>query len=87
VLAGIGTVAGQAAILALPVSIGLGILKFRLYDIDRIISRTLSYTILTGLLVAVYAGLVLLATRVLPISSSVAVAAATLAVAALLRQL
>jgi hypothetical protein len=83
VLAGIGSVAGQAAILALPVSIGLGILKFRLYDIDRIISRTLSYTLLTGLLVAVYAGLVLLATRVLPISSSVAVAGATLAVAAL----
>ncbi|HEY6275460.1 MAG TPA: hypothetical protein VIX86_03940 [Streptosporangiaceae bacterium] len=86
VLAGIGSVAGQAAILALPLSIGLGILKFRLYDIDRIISRTVSYTMLTGLLVAVYAGLVLLATRVLPISSSVAVAGATLAVAALFNQ-
>jgi hypothetical protein len=82
-LAGVGNVAGQAAILALPLSIGLGILKFRLYDIDRVISRTLAYAVLTGLLVAVYAGLVLLATRVLPVSSSVAVAGATLVVAAL----
>jgi hypothetical protein len=68
---------------ALPLSIGIGILKYRLYEIDRIISRTLAYTIVTGLLVGVYAGLVLLATRVLPLSSPVAVAASTLAVAAL----
>jgi hypothetical protein len=68
---------------ALPVAIGIGILKYRLYDIDRIISRTLAYAIVTGLLVAVYAGLVLLATRVLPLSSPVAVAGSTLAVAAL----
>jgi hypothetical protein len=68
---------------ALPVCIGVAILKYRLYDIDRIISRTLEYAIVTGLLVGVYAGLVLLATRVLPLSSPVAVAAATLAAAAL----
>ena len=68
---------------ALPASIGVAILKYRLYDIDRIISRTLAYTIVTGLLIGLYAGLVLLATRVLPLSSSVAVAGATLAVAAL----
>jgi len=68
---------------ALPVAIGVGILKYRLYEIDRIISRTLAYTIVTGLLVGVYAGLVLLATRVLSVSSPVAVAAATLAAAAL----
>jgi len=70
-------------IFALPVSIGFGILKFRLYDIDRIISRTVAYAILTGALVGVYAGLVLLATQVLRIHDSVAVAAATLAAAAL----
>ncbi|HYB16439.1 MAG TPA: hypothetical protein VEF71_13350 [Streptosporangiaceae bacterium] len=40
---------------ALPLSIGLGILKYRLYDVDRIISRTLAYAIVTGLLVGVYA--------------------------------
>jgi MFS family permease len=68
---------------ALPVGIGIGILKYRLYDIDRIISRTLAYTIVTGLLVGVYAGLVLLATRVLSFHTPVAVAASTLAAAAL----
>ena len=68
---------------ALPLSIGVGILKYRLYDIDRIISRTLAYALVTGLLVGVYAGLVLLATQVLRFSSPVAVAASTLAAAAL----
>ena len=68
---------------ALPVSIGVAILRYRLYDIDRIISRTLAYAIVTGLLVGVYAGLVLLATQVLGSHTSVAVAAATLAAAAL----
>jgi hypothetical protein len=72
---------------ALPVCIGVAILKYRLYDIDRIISRTLAYAIVTGLLIGLYAGLVLLATRVLPLSSPVAVAGATLAVAALFNPL
>jgi hypothetical protein len=71
------------AVLALPVSMGVAILKYRLYDIDRIISRTLAYALVTGLLVGVYAGLVLLATQVLRFSSSVSVAAATLAAAGL----
>ena len=70
-------------IAALPVCIGVAILKYRLYDIDRIISRTLAYAVVTGLLVGVYAGLVLLATRVLSFHSTVAVAASTLAAAAL----
>jgi hypothetical protein len=61
----------------------VAILKYRLYDIDRIISRTLAYAIITGLLVGVYAGLILLATHVLSLHAPVAVAAATLAAAAL----
>ena len=52
------------ALAGLPVSMGIGILKYRLYEIDRIISRTLAYAIVTGLLVGVYAGLVLLTTQV-----------------------
>ncbi|MGD0062259.1 MAG: hypothetical protein ABSB76_02325, partial [Streptosporangiaceae bacterium] len=74
---------GTVAVLALPVSMGVAILKYRLYDIDRLISRTLAYAVVTGLLVGLYAGLVLLATQVLSISSPVAVAASTLAAAAL----
>src|SRR5712691_472355 len=65
----------------------VGILKYRLYEIDRIISRTLAYALVTGLLVGVYAGLVLLATHVRSVSSPVAVAASTLAAAALFNPL
>jgi len=71
------------AIAALVACLGVAILRYRLYDIDRIISRTLAYAIVTGLLVGVYAGLVLLATAVLQFHSTVAVAVATLAAAAL----
>jgi hypothetical protein len=81
----LGVIGGLAAlgVAALPVSIGVAILKYRLYDIDRIISRTLAYALVTGLLAGVYAGLVLLATQVLRFTDSVAVAASTLAAAAL----
>jgi len=72
---------------ALPVSIGVAILRYRLYDIDMIISRTLAYALVTGLLVGVFAGLVLLTTDVLALSSPVAVAASTLAAAALFNPL
>ena len=73
----------EVCVTALPIAIGVGILRYRLYDIDRIISRTLAYAIVTGLLVGVYAGLVLLSTQVLTIKSPVAVAVSTLAAAAL----
>jgi hypothetical protein len=82
VLSALGKV-GFLGLIALPISIGIGILRYRLYEIDRLISRTLSYALLTGLLVGVFAGLVLLTTRVLPFSSPVGVAASTLAAAAL----
>jgi hypothetical protein len=67
----------------LPAGMGVAILRYRLYEIDRIISRTLSYAIVTGLLVGVYAGLVLLSEQVLRFHSTVAVAVSTLAAAAL----
>jgi hypothetical protein len=74
-------------ITTLPIAIGVAILRYRLYEIDRLISRTLSYAVLTGLLVGVFAGIVLLTTRILPFSSPVAVAVSTLAAAALFNPL
>jgi hypothetical protein len=68
---------------ALPVCVGIAVLRYRLYDIDRIISRTLAYLIVTGLLIGVYAGLVLLSTQVFRFADPVAVAASTLAAVAL----
>jgi hypothetical protein len=79
----VSQVADLAVFFAIPVSMGVAILKYRLYDIDRIISRTLAYAVVTGLLIGVYAGLVLLAQQVFRFSSPVAVAASTLAAAAL----
>jgi hypothetical protein len=83
---GIWQVVGDVLVIgvaALPAGMGVAILKYRLYEIDRIISRTLAYAIVTGLLVGVYAGLVLLTTQVFKVHTPVAVAASTLAAAAL----
>jgi len=71
----------------IPAAVGVAILKYRLYDIDRIISRTLAYAIVTVLLACVYAGPVLLSTQVLGLRTPVAVAVATLAAAALFNPL
>ena len=71
------------ALVGLYVAIAVAVLKYRLYDIDRVISRTLAYAIITGVLAGVYAGPVLLATQVFRVHAPVAVAAATLAAAAL----
>jgi len=70
-------------VVGVPLACAMAVLKYRLYEIDRIISRTLAYTIVTGLLVGPYAGPVLLGTQVFGIHTPVAVAAATLAAAAL----
>ena len=78
---------GFISVTALPIGIGVGILKYRLYEIDRLISRTISYLIITGLLAGVFVGIVALATDVLPFSSPVAVAASTLAAAGLFNPL
>jgi hypothetical protein len=74
-------------IFSLPVCITFAISKYHLYDIDRIISRTLAYAIVTGVLVGLYAALVLLATRLLSFQTPVAVAASTLVAAALFNPL
>jgi len=67
----------------IPVACAVAVLRYRLYEIDKIISRTLAYAIVTGLLLGVYAAVVLLATQVLKFHTPVAVAASTLAAAAL----
>jgi hypothetical protein len=67
----------------LSAGIGAAILRYRLYELDRIISRTLTYGLLTLLLGLGYAGVVLGLGRLLPQGSSLVVAGATLAVAAL----
>jgi len=72
---------------ALPIALGIGILKFRLYEIDKVISRTISYALVTGLIVGVYIGVVTLTTDVLNFSSSVGVAASTLVAAVLFNPL
>jgi hypothetical protein len=79
----LGYVVVPLGVAALPIGMGVGILKYRLYEIDRLISRTLSYATVTGLLIGVYVGLVTLATRVLPFSSPLGVAASALAAVAL----
>ena len=71
----------------IPAAVAIAIFKYRLYDIDRLISRTLAYAIVTGLLIGVYAALVIVATRVLKTSTPPAVAVSTLAAAALFNPL
>jgi hypothetical protein len=67
----------------LPICAGIAILRYRLFDIDRIVSRAVGYLLITGLLVGVYVGCIAVTDVVVPVGSSFGVAAATLAAAAL----
>lgn len=71
----------------IPASIGVAVLRYRLYDIDRVVSRTTSYAVVTAMVVGVYLVLVTSLSRLLPGSSSFAVAIGTLAAAAAFRPL
>ena len=83
--------AGVVGFAAIPVAAAIAILKYRLYDIDRIINRTLVYAALTGVLVAVYVGgVVVLQTLFRSLTggeSTLAIVASTLAIAALFQPL
>jgi hypothetical protein len=72
--------------LLVPIAIGIGILRYRLYDIDRIISRSLSYAVVTALLAGIFVGVnLLLGSLIASVTagSTVAVALSTLLVAGL----
>jgi len=83
----VADIAASVLILPIPVAVSVAVLRYRLYDVDRLINRTLVYGLLTALLGAVYAGLVLglgeLFGGISAKPSSWAVAGATLTVAAL----
>jgi len=83
----VGNIVFPIGFALLPLSIGVGILRYRLYEIDRLVSRTLSYLILTGLLVGTFVGLIALTTDTFALSGRVGVAASTLAAAALFNPL
>jgi hypothetical protein len=77
-------------LLLLPVSVGIAVLRYRLYEIDRLISRGLSWALLSGLLVAVYAGTILVLQNALggvTQGETLSVAASTLLAAALFQPL
>ncbi len=71
----------------IPVAIAVAVLRHGLYGIDRLISRTVGYAVITGTLLVVYVSFVTVATRFTPSGNSPAVAASTLAVAALFQPL
>lgn len=80
----VGTVAGIAAV---PVCVGIAVLRYRLYELGRIVSRTVSFAVVSATLLGVYLGLVTLSLELLPSGSPVAVAGSTLAAAALFQPL
>jgi hypothetical protein len=76
-----------AWVLSVPVAVAVAVLRYRLWDLDRLISRTLTYTLVTALLVVPYVLIVPAAGRLAAGSGSLAVAAATLTAAALFQPL
>jgi hypothetical protein len=76
-----------ASVLCVPVAVAVAVLRYRLWDLDRLVSRTVTYTAVTALLVVPYLLVVPAASRLAEGSGSLAVAAATLAVAAVFQPL
>ena len=76
-----------ASVLCVPVAVAVAVLRYRLWDLDRLVSRTVTYAVVTALLVLPYLAIVAAIPRLAEGSGSLAVAAATLAVAALFQPL
>jgi len=72
-----------ASVLCVPVAVAVAVLRYRLWDLDRLVSRTVTYAVVTALLVLPYLAIVAAIPRLAEGSGSLAVAAATLAAAAL----
>jgi hypothetical protein len=83
----VGHVLVELGVLGIPVSIGIAILRYRLYEIDHIINRTLVYGSLTATLIALYFGLIVVLQSIFVLlteeKSTLAVVASTLLIAAL----
>jgi hypothetical protein len=71
-----------SSVLCIPVAVAVAVLRYRLWDLDRLVSRTVTYTLVTALLAVPYLLIVPTAGRLAGGSGSLAVAAATLAAAA-----
>jgi hypothetical protein len=71
------------ALLALPFAIAVAVLRYKLFEIDRIVSRTVTYGVVSALLIMVYLGSVFVLRSFLPVEGELAVAGSTLATAAL----
>jgi hypothetical protein len=85
-----GVFAFLVSLAFLPVAIGIAVLRYRLYDIDRLISRTIGWALVTGVLAAVFVGVVLALQALLAgftQGETLAVAASTLAALALFQPL
>lgn len=83
---GWGTIASSVGLAAIPASIGIAVLRYRLYDLDRLVSRTVSYLLLTTVLVGVYVASATLAGLVAG-GNNAGVAAGTLIAAGLFHPL
>ncbi len=83
----IAIVSTAIAFIALPVTVGIAVLRYRLYDIDRIVTRTASYATVIGLLLVVYVIVVTFLSQLVPVQGDFAVVISTLTAAALFHPL
>jgi hypothetical protein len=82
-----GAVVTYFAVLCVPVGVAVAVLRYRLWELDRLVSRTVTYALVTALLVVPYLLILPAATRLFEGSGSLVVAAVTLAAAALFQPL
>ncbi len=79
----VGAALDQVFYVPLPIAIAIAVLRYRLYEIDRVVSRTVSYTVVVAAMVGVYAGVISLIHLAVPLEEDLAVAVSTLAAVAL----